>query len=79
MKRVRSRVGAFVEGPDNAEREVILGVVRETFPLQDEFDDSGARRLREKVRTLRVESRKRQSFTHSTKSDDKSYEFSPIL
>ncbi len=58
MKRICGGVDPLVEGPVDAECEVVVDVVGKSFPLQDELDDSGANRLREKVASVGVESGK---------------------
>ena len=58
MKRICGGVDPLVEGPVDAEGEVVVDVVGKAFPLQDELDDSGANRLREKVTSVGVESGK---------------------
>ncbi len=58
MKRICGGVDPLVEGPVDAEGEVVVDVVGKAFPLQDEFDDSRANRLGEKVGTVGVESGK---------------------
>jgi hypothetical protein len=56
VKRICSGVDPLVEGPVDAEGEVVVDVVGKSFPLQDELNDSGTNRLREKVGTVGVES-----------------------
>jgi hypothetical protein len=58
VKRICGGVDPLVEGPVDAEGEVVVDVVGKSFPLQDELDDSGANRLREKVTSVGVESGK---------------------
>ncbi len=56
VKWICGGVDPLVQGSVDAESKVVVDVVGKSFPLQDEFDDSGANRLREKVASVGVES-----------------------
>ena len=56
MQRVCRCVDPVREALVNAEGELVVDVVRETLPLQDELDDSRPHRGREEVRAFGVES-----------------------
>ncbi len=43
VERICGRVDALVEGPVNPEGKVVVGIVGEALPLQDELDNPGPR------------------------------------
>ena len=65
MQRIGGGVDALVERSVDAEGEVVVDVVGETLPLEDELDDARPRRLAEEVRPVGVEPATNYSFLWS--------------
>ena len=55
VQRIGGGVDALVERAVDAKGEVVVDVVGETLPLEDELDDARPRRLAEEVRPVGVE------------------------
>ena len=62
VQRIGGGVDTLVERSVDAEREVVVDVVGETLPLEDELDDARPRRLAEEVRPVGVEPATNDSF-----------------
>ena len=55
MQGVSGQVDAFAETPVDSERKVVVRVIRDPLPFQDELNDPRSSRLSEKVGTVHVE------------------------
>lgn len=55
MEWVGRQVDALVQAPVDPKGEIVVHVVGDPFPLQDELDDARTSRLREKVFPVRIE------------------------